>query len=85
MKNKRRLSRRTLLKTGLATGGAALLTSKSSLTAHAQFGSPATEPFVDALPIPPVAQPLGRGMPLRDAPFDPPPNPAAHQRYEEFS
>lgn len=65
-------------------GGAALLTTRKSQPAQAQIANFALTPFVDELPLPPVAQPLGRGMPLRRAPFDPAPNPAAHQRYDEF-
>jgi FtsP/CotA-like multicopper oxidase with cupredoxin domain len=89
MANKRRLSRRALLKTGLAGGGAALLSAKATRPTWAQTGSPATTPFVDELPIPPIAQPAlpltGRaaGMPFRA--FAPAPNPAAHQRYAEFA
>lgn len=68
-------SRRDLIKSGLAAGGAALLAGRS-VPSSAQTGSPFTTPFVDGLPIPPVAEPV-TGL-------DPAPNPEAHQRYNEF-
>ncbi|NQW09752.1 MAG: multicopper oxidase domain-containing protein [Alphaproteobacteria bacterium] len=40
--------------------------------------SPPTTPFVAPLQIPEIAQPVDPSM------FDPPPDPARHQRYEEF-
>ena len=80
------ISRRELIKSGLAVGGAALIVSKTARTraqwsgGGGSFGgstaSPTTAPFVDVLPIPPAAQPA--------APFSPAPNAAAFQRYSEF-
>ena len=82
---KAKLSRRELIKLGLLSGGAAMLTlnSKSTLaqwSGGGSFGggstsSPATTPFVDALPIPPVAQPVTMPTDV---------NTAAFQRYNEF-
>lgn len=76
------LSRREVIKSGLAAGGVALLVGQPIHIA-AQFGggrdsdtSPATTPFVDELPIPPVAQAVPSLSPAA--------NPAAFQRYSEF-
>ena len=85
-KTKKGFSRREVIKSGVALGGATLLAGHP-LRINAQFGgggyngggttnSPPTIPFVDELPIPPVAQPV--------SPFSPAPNPAAFQRYAEF-
>jgi FtsP/CotA-like multicopper oxidase with cupredoxin domain len=72
---KTRLSRRSVLRSGLA-GGAAALVSGRARTSRAQTGSPPTAPFVDELPIPADAEPVEA--------LDPAPRPAAHQRYDEF-
>ncbi len=77
-----------MLKLGLATGGTALVGSPSTdaqlLSPHDRpvdlevKPSPPTTPFVVPLPIPPVAQPIPVSR------LDPPPDPARHQRYDEF-
>ena len=87
------LTRRMLIKKGCAAGGVALIAAHGK-HAHGQWrdgdggwdwdgsrddwdgSSPPTTPFVEALPIPPWAEPV--------AALDPPPNPNAHQRYNEF-
>lgn len=73
------MNRRELLKTGLLTSGLTLLTSKKSFAAIEPITSQAPQPtpFVEELPISPVAEPT-------TAFADPPPNPSSHQRYTEF-
>jgi len=81
-------SRRNVLKVGLLAGGSCLAGTKA---ARGQLcapdgippdllvrPSPDTTPFVAALPIPPVA------VPVLESELDPPPDPARHQRYDEF-
>lgn len=78
------LSRRELIQSGVVAGGTAFLLTQT-VRARAQFGgggfggstdSPPTTPFVDELPIPPTVQPVQA--------LNPAPQPAAHQRYDEF-
>ncbi|HEV8129982.1 MAG TPA: multicopper oxidase domain-containing protein [Acidobacteriota bacterium] len=75
-------SRRDLLKGGLFTGGAALATSRraqAQLCIPESFPtpkSPALKPFVQPLPIMPIAQPVDH--------LNPAPVPGNHQRYAEF-
>jgi FtsP/CotA-like multicopper oxidase with cupredoxin domain len=87
------IQRRDCLKIGLAAGGAALL-ARGGVEAQdpkellkylcppdgeppdAQTPSPKARPFVAPLFVPPIKQPV--------AALDPPPDPRAHQRYEEF-
>lgn len=77
--------RRDVLKLGLVAAGGALAgtgvaRAYSSGGSYSGSGgtvsSPTLTAFVDPLPIPPVAQSV--------AALSPPPNPAAHQRYNEF-
>jgi len=87
------MRRRDVLKLGLAAGGSGLLAPRGALATDAnpllQFlcppdgeppdlatPSPPARPFVAELYVPPVAQPVAQ--------LDPPPDPRAHQRYEEF-
>lgn len=91
-----RLSRRDLMRMGLRTAGG-MLVAKHGLSARAAKAGmvapindpppgPTTVPFVDELPIPPVAQ--GSTTPLTPAPtIAPLPGESrmeAHQRYNEF-
>ncbi|MGH3581692.1 MAG: multicopper oxidase family protein, partial [Mycobacterium sp.] len=78
-------TRRDLLRTGLMAGGAAL----APRAAGAQLcapqndpnlpvpASPSVVPFSVSLPIPETLQPVES--------LDPPPDPSAHQRYDEFA
>lgn len=91
------MKRRDLIKLGLAAGGASALARKASAQDGREKGaellkylcppdgfpdqlsyspSPKAEPFVAELFVPPLKQPVAK--------LDPPPDPAAHQRYEEF-
>ncbi len=74
-KTKKGLSRRELIRSGLVAGSVAFLASKSGRTL-AQTVSPPTLPFVDELPVPPIAEPVPS--------LDPEPHPAGHQRYADF-
>jgi FtsP/CotA-like multicopper oxidase with cupredoxin domain len=87
-------TRRDVLKLGLAAGGSGLLTSRAALAQHRELvkflcppddrprqindqpPSPPAEPWKAELFVPPV-------MPAVSA-LNPPPDPRAHQRYEEF-
>ncbi|HVR98324.1 MAG TPA: multicopper oxidase domain-containing protein [Thermoanaerobaculia bacterium] len=87
-------TRRDLLKLGLVAGGSGLLASHRALAQHKdlvqylcppddrprelddQPSSPPARPWVAELFVPPVMQPVPR--------LDPPPDPRAHQRYNEF-
>jgi FtsP/CotA-like multicopper oxidase with cupredoxin domain len=82
-------TRRDMLKLGLAGGGAALTTGLMGATpAIAQLcspddippypKSPPTRPFIAPLFIPPIKQPVDPST------LNPPVDPAAHQRYNEF-
>jgi FtsP/CotA-like multicopper oxidase with cupredoxin domain len=82
-------TRRDMLKLGLAGGGAALTTGLIGATpAIAQLcspddippypKSPPTRPFIAPLFIPPIKQPVDPST------LNPPVDPAAHQRYNEF-
>jgi FtsP/CotA-like multicopper oxidase with cupredoxin domain len=87
------IRRRDVLKLGLAAGGSGLLAARSARAADPKellkflcppdgeppdlaTPSPAVRPFMAPLFVPPVKQPVER--------LDPPPDPRAHQRYEEF-
>ena len=87
------MRRRDVLKLGLAAGGSGLLAARRALATDSkellQFlcppdgeppdlatPSPPARPFVAELFVPPIQQPV--------AALDPPPDPRAHQRYEEF-
>ncbi len=88
-------TRRDLLKLGLVAGGTSLLKPGSAAAQHREFlkflcppddrprelddqrPSPPARPFVAELFVPPVMQPV--------ADLSPPPDPAAHQRYDEFA
>lgn len=81
-------TRRNVLKSGLVVGGS-LLAAPNTVRAQlcAPDGippdlivrpSPPTTPFVVPLPIPPIKQPIAESR------LTPPPNPANHQRYDEF-
>jgi FtsP/CotA-like multicopper oxidase with cupredoxin domain len=87
------IRRRDCFKLGLAAGGGALLASRGSWADDRKdllrflcppdgeppdlaTPSPAAKPFVAELFVPPIKQPVAR--------LDPPPDPRAHQRYEEF-
>src|SRR5262245_20164977 len=92
------MDRRDLVKWSLLGGGTALLAPRSLRTVlsydRGRGGgggggdndndganlpvSPATRAFISELPISPVKQPLV-------TPLDPPPVPAAHQRFAEFA
>ncbi len=85
---KNKTSRRDALKLGLTLGGSALM---APTAARAQLcapdgippdlivrPSPPTTPFIVPLPIPPIKQPIPESQ------LSPPPNPANHQRYNEF-
>jgi hypothetical protein len=74
-KTRKGLTRRELIRSGLVAGSVAFLTAKSGRTL-AQTGSPPVVPFVDELPIPPIAEPVPS--------LNPEPHPAGHQRYAEF-
>lgn len=78
-------TRRDFLRTGLLAGGGALIApgvARAQLCAPQNDpnlpvpASPPVDPFSVPLPIPPVLQPVES--------LDPPPDPAAHQRYDEF-
>lgn len=93
------VKRRDLLKAGLAAGASGLFVAGKARGDEAhrrltrflcspddrarelddQPPSPEAEPFVTPLFIPPVMQPLPP-----DQPLNPPPDPRAHQRYEDF-
>jgi FtsP/CotA-like multicopper oxidase with cupredoxin domain len=86
---KKMATRRDMLKLGLAGGGAALTTGLIGATpALAQLcspddippypKSPPTRPFIAPLFIPPIKQPVDPST------LNPPVDPAAHQRYNEF-
>src|SRR4029077_3545803 len=86
---KKMATRRDMLKLGLVGGGAALTTGLMGATpAVAQLCSPAdippypksqsTRPFIAPLFIPPIKQPVDPST------LNPPVDPAAHQRYNEF-
>ena len=86
---KKMATRRDMLKLGLAGGGAALTTGLIGATpAIAQLcspddippypKSPPTRPFIAPLFIPPIKQPVDPST------LNPPVDPAAHQRYNEF-
>ena len=67
------LNRRELLKTGLLTGGLTLLTAKKSFAAAKAFSQAGQlTPFIEELPISPIAEPVTTFA-------DAPPNPANHQ------
>ena len=88
-------TRRDLLKLGLVAGGTGLLPPGRAAAQHKEFlkflcppddrpreldgqpPSPPARPFVAELFVPPVMQPV--------ASLSPPPDPSAHQRYEEFA
>jgi FtsP/CotA-like multicopper oxidase with cupredoxin domain len=86
---KKMATRRDMLKLGLVGGGAALTTGLMGATpAVAQLcspddippypKSPPTRPFIAPLFIPPIKQPVDPST------LNPPVDPAAHQRYNEF-
>lgn len=86
------IKRRDVLKLGLAAGGSSLLASRAVRADPQEMlrylcppdgepegvspASPPARPFVAELFVPPVKQPVPR--------LDPPADPKAHQRYEEF-
>jgi FtsP/CotA-like multicopper oxidase with cupredoxin domain len=78
-------TRRDAIKLGLAVGGTALLTPKGALAqlcapdgTPPYLPSPPVRPFVAPLRIMPIAQPIKPNL------LNPPPDPARHQRYNEF-
>jgi FtsP/CotA-like multicopper oxidase with cupredoxin domain len=82
------VSRRELMKLGVAAGGSALLSGANPRRAGASREdptppppSPATTPWVHWLPAPPVKQALASPDSLTGGP----PNPAEHQYYERFA
>jgi FtsP/CotA-like multicopper oxidase with cupredoxin domain len=87
------IRRRDCIKLGLAAGGGALLAGRGALADDRKdllrflcppdgeppdlaTQSPSVRPFVCELFVPPIKQPVAR--------LDPPPDPRAHQRYDEF-
>lgn len=78
------VSRRDLLKLGASVGGAALLLSAVRWPGISIGGdnsiSPPTDPWREALPIPPVLKSIEPSSQY----FNPPPNPYAHQYYTKF-
>lgn len=79
------LSKRDFLKWGVVAGGAALFGGGIRLASSQTGGdcpveppahSPASTPFIDPLPLPPVLQPV--------ASLDPPPDPNFHQKYGQY-
>jgi hypothetical protein len=55
--SKTRLSRRRVLRSGLASGAAALVSGRAR-SSWAQTGGPPTTPFVEELPVPASAEPV---------------------------
>jgi FtsP/CotA-like multicopper oxidase with cupredoxin domain len=86
------IRRREVLKLGLVAGGSGLLARRAAAADPSDLlkflcppdgeppdlatPSPPARPFVAPLFVPPVMQPVAK--------LDPPPDPRAHQRYEEF-
>jgi FtsP/CotA-like multicopper oxidase with cupredoxin domain len=90
------MNRRDVLKLGLGAGGAGVLGANVVAAQNRERGadllkslrppdgfpdqlsrpSPKAEPFVAELFVPPIKTPVAK--------LDPPPNPSAHQRYQEF-